>query len=143
MTSSKLHLNDLARLDIVSFANQGAWLTLTHPQTGLPLVDTDGNEWKMLLAGRDSGLYRRASSEALQKRLAEGTKITPEYLEILQIEVLIVCVLDWKNFVYEGKPFPFNADNVKQIVAQFPWIREQMETFILSRERYFLANAPV
>ena len=142
MTSSKLHLNDLASLDIVSFANQGAWLTLTHPQTGLPLVDTDGNEWQMLLAGKDSGLYRRASSEAIQKRLAEGIKLTPEYVENEQIQVLIICVLDWKNFVYEGKPFPFNADNVKQIVAQFPWIREQMDAFISSRESYFLANAP-
>ena len=56
MTSSKLHLNDLASLDIVSFADQGAWLTITHPVTDLPLVDADGNEWQMLLAGKDSGL---------------------------------------------------------------------------------------
>ena len=143
MTSSKLHLNDLASLDIVSFANQGAWLTLTHPQTGLPLVDADGNEWQMLLAGKDSGLYRKASSEAMQRRFADiKERMSPEAYQEEQINVLSVCVIDWKNFVKDGKVLEFNSDNAKQIVAQFPWIREQMEAFILSRERYFLANAP-
>ena len=82
-------------------------------------------------------------SEAMQRRFADiNERMSPDAYQEEQINVLSVCVIDWKNFVKDGKVLEFNADNAKQIVAQFPWIREQMETFILSRERYFLANAP-
>lgn len=142
MTSSKLHLNDLDALDIKAFADKGCWVVILHPVTGEPLVDEKGNQWRMLLSGKDSFVYRRATSEAVQRRFKE-TDSSPESYEIEQIRVLSACVLDFENFVQGGNSLPFRSDNAFMLVERFPWLREQIETFILKRENYFLDNTPV
>lgn len=143
MTSSKLHLNDLASLDIKSFADNGCWVVINHPVTNQPLTNDKGDEWRMLLAGKDSSLYRKATSEAIQRRFSETGKLTPEAIEIEQIQVLKACVLNFENFVMSGAVLPFTEDNASMLVERFPWLREQIEKVILDRERYFLANTPV
>lgn len=142
MTSSKLLHNDLAALDIKAFADRGCWLVIRHPMSGEPLVDEKGNQWRMLLAGKDSFVYRRSTSEAVQRRFKD-TDPTPESYEIEQIRVLSACVLDFENFVQGGDSLPFTPDNAFMLVERFPWLREQIEAFILKRENYFLDSTPV
>ena len=142
MTSSKLHLNDLASLDIKSFADNGCWLVINHPVTDQPLTDAKGNQWRMLLAGKDSAVYRKATSEAIQRRFNDQSKVTPDLIENEQIQVLKACVLNFEHFVMSGEPLLYSEDNASMVVERFPWLREQIERVILDRERYFLANTP-
>lgn len=142
MTSSKLHLNDLASLDIKSFADKGCWLVINHPVTNQPLVNDKDQEWRMLLAGKDSAVYRKATSDAIQRRFEQGNKLSPEALEVEQINVLSASVLNFENFVENGKELPYSQENAFMLVERFPWIREQIETLILNRNEYFLSNTP-
>lgn len=142
MTSLKLLHNDLSALDIRAFADSGVWQVINHPITGQPLVNDKGQEWRMLLAGKDSAVYRKAQSEAVQRRFAGGNKLTPEIMEDEAIQLLSACVLGFEYFVTDGKELPFNAENAFMLVERFPWLRDQIEAVILDRERYFLDNMP-
>ncbi len=141
MTLSKLHQpNDLNALDIRAFANAGAWMEVKHPISNENLVNEAGQPWRVLLAGKDSFTYRSASSEAIQRRVAEAVRVTPEILERERVSVLHQCVLNWENFVKDGADFPCTPANAEHMVENYPWFGEQIENFILSREQYFLAN---
>lgn len=144
MTLSKSPLSsDLNDLDIKSFANHGIEVEVVHPVTGIPLKGLDGEPWIIKLIGKDSDKYRKLNSDIIQRRFtnqSDRQKITPEDIEEERHLVLSGCILDWKNFVKDSQVFHFSKENAEYMVRQFPWFAEQIESVIISRERYFLAN---
>ena len=122
---------DLAKLDILSPANEGVWMELEHPVTGEPLGI------KIKVAGVDSDYYRKEMRRQQNKRLKKGIRtISAEELENEVIELLVACTLDWEGIEYEGKVLECNKENARMIYKKFPWIREQVDNFINDRANF-------
>ena len=122
---------DLAKLDIVSPANEGVWMELEHPVTGEPLGV------KIKLAGTDSDYYKKELRRQQNKRLKKGIRnINAEELEAEAVELLVACTLDWEGVELEGQALECNPENVRKIYKKFPWIKEQVDAFINNRANF-------
>lgn len=129
---------DLADLDTVAPANDGAEMSLRHPATQTPLHDENGREVTITLAGIDSDAFRKAQRAAINKRIANGgrTKILAEEYETEQIEMLIRCTLTWHGIVLDGEKLECTATNARRLYQALPWVREQADQFIADRANF-------
>lgn len=124
MTDKKI---DLAALDTVARCDQGAELELTHPGTGKPLGIF------ITLAGVDSRIWRKATAELAEKRLARRGRISGADVAREGIEILAQCTLDWRGVVVDGEELPCIRDTARALYERFPWIFEQADRFASER----------
>jgi len=134
----KKNVVDLASFDTRKKAEEGAFLNLLSPD--------DGSETGILirLAGADSDLFQETQSKLINKRATKfnpskpWAPITNEERIKDTITVLVKCTLAWENMVMGGKELEFTPDNIRMVYENFPWIREQVDSFVMER-RNFLA----
>lgn len=124
---------DFASRDCVQRAEQGAELEVIDPITG------KSTDVFIVLAGADSPQYRNTSLMFTRRRIRNGARseFDPEKLEKENIEVLAACTLSWKGVVLEGKELPCTRENAVMLYTRFPWVKEQVERFVIDRTSYF------
>lgn len=125
---------DLSKLEM----QEGAWLTLLHPTTG---VATD---IRIQLAGLDSARYREHERKISNRRLKQSLRrggprqvVTKEELDAEAIDLLATCTLAWENIVENGEPLECTAENARRVYTEYPWIREQVDAFVGDRSNFF------
>lgn len=124
---------DLQSLDTKTRAEEGEWMTLVHPGTRHEIVDENGETVQIKLLGRDSETYRAE----IHKANREATKNSKQpYNDDLVVELLVKCTVDWEGVVYKGDHLECTHENAKWLYHQFPWIREQADTFQYNRANY-------
>jgi len=133
---------DLTLLDTSSAADEGAELQLVSPVDETVLRDDKtGEAVSIRLLGSDSKDFMKISQKIqdkrLQKRFSKGkVKMTAAELDADAMELLIACTKSWKHIVIDKQPLPFNETNVRMLYDRFPWIREQVDTFINDRANF-------
>jgi len=126
---------DISKLDIVASSNEGAVLEVLHPKT----LTKTGIE--IILVGTDSDIYNKQRLKASNKRLEQLNKTgklkrTAEEIEEETIEMLVSCTIGWSGIEEDGKPLEFTPKHVKHVYEKYPWIREQIDQFIGSRDNF-------
>ena len=123
---------DLSKIDVVNAANQGAEVEIMHPVSGVSLGIT------IRVAGTDSVTHRNAQREITNRRLRNKQKntITVEAIEEEALSVLAKCTLGWSGLEDGGKPLEFNEANARMIYEKYPFVKEQVETFMLERGNF-------
>lgn len=109
-------------------ANAGKRVALTEPN-GKP---TD--EW-ILVAGRDSDAYRKSEADYRKKiadAVANGDAVPNDGDALL--DRTIACVIGWS---LEDELTP---ENVKDLLVNAPYIRDEIDAVIYSRARFFGAG---
>lgn len=109
-------------------ANAGKRVALTEPN------GTKTDEW-VLVAGRDSDAYRKSEADYRKKiteAVAKGEEM-PEDGDAL-LNRTVACVLGW-SLDEECTP-----GNVRELLVNAPYIRDEIDTVIFSRERFFAAE---
>jgi hypothetical protein len=135
-------VTDLEALTTVSLSEQGAFLHLTHPGTGLKLNNGDGQPMGLLLRGKDSTVVAAKEREISQRRidgaLAVGRRprIDANSLNVDAIELLVAATKEVRNLVLRGQPVANTPQAFTQLYTDFPWIREQVDTFIADRANF-------
>ncbi|MBF0375535.1 MAG: hypothetical protein HQL38_18530 [Alphaproteobacteria bacterium] len=129
---------DLASLDTAACANRGAAMTLLHPATRQPLLDSEGQAVAITLAGQDSEAWRKAQRIVSNRRLAARgkAKLTAEELEVEALEMLARCTLAWTGVVIDGKALDCTPANARHLYERLPWVREQADDFVADRANY-------
>jgi hypothetical protein len=129
--------------DIDSIAPVVGELVLTHPVTGRPLADADGNQPTLLLVGIDSAQHQRADREAAAlryKRQADKKSLAAEDLdeEIVTI-FLVTCTVGWRNLARGGQPLAFSPDEARRLYTDpsFRWLRNAAVKFMSERRNFF------
>ena len=123
---------DLASLDSAAKADDGAALEVLHPVSGEKLGMV------IRLAGADSTVHRKATAAIANRRAKGGFRrtINLDDLQTESIEVLARCTLGWSGVVLDGKDVPLSKEAAVTLYTRFPWLREQVETFISDRANY-------
>lgn len=126
---------DLSKLDTSEAAETGAVLEVLHPTENTSLGI------KITLAGADSDIYRKTVNKNVNKRVqrmkpGQSIPFTAEEQEESGLNLLAICTLAWEGVVVDGQELPCDKENAKAIYRRFPWIREQVDTFIGDRANF-------
>jgi hypothetical protein len=133
LTGGKLDLSN-----VMPETEEGHNMTLADPGTGEPLADEAGNPVTILLAGRDSKIYRKAQRTVTNRRLQKrgSNTLTAERLESEANEVLSHCTLGWSGIVFQSEEMVCNYINSKKLYDHLPWVKEQVDEFVAERSNF-------
>lgn len=126
---------DFTKLDVTSAANQGAVMQVTHPATGDDLEGTT-----VTLLGSDSDLYRKEmkkrAEQSLNQKSSRNKKVDLDEAQRKGAELLAKLTTGWTG-IFEGKTeIECKFDNCVKMYLKYPWLREQVETFISDRGNF-------
>jgi len=136
---------DLGSIDTIAACNKGTEFELRHPATNAHI----GIFWT--LVGRDSDVFRSyvkeqtnaaIRREAMAKKRGKDPDIkTVEDYEQDTITLLTICSVGWRSsesntIKFKGEELVFNVPNVKRVLTDMPWIRNQLNEFISELENF-------
>lgn len=134
---------DLSTLDTAELANQGALLELRDP-AGNPILQEDGSSVTLTLLGEDSDVVtqvnNRNANQFLRGTSAGGQAVTAEMSKTNEINKFAAATVGWSGVVVDGEPLKFSFDAAKALYRRFPWIRDQVRTFIGDRANFTKAS---
>lgn len=134
---------DLSTLDTAELANQGALLELRDP-AGNPVLQDDNTPVTLTLLGEDSEVVTQVSNrnanQFLRGASAGGQAITAEMSRTNEINKFATATVGWSGVVVDGEPLKFSLDAAKALYRRFPWIRDQVRTFIGDRANFTKAS---
>lgn len=119
-------------------ADEGAVLEVLHPETEEVIEGMT-----ITLLGQDSSVYRKiqlGKQQAALNRIAKGKKgldLNAEKLAEDTIDDLVKMTIDWTGFTLDGKELKPNAENLRKVYTDWPWIREQAQEFVNNRANFF------
>lgn len=109
--------------------------TVEKHETGaeMRVKDESGKELDMYitLAGVDSKVFRKAKSE-LQRRILNGEDNSEE----LRASALADVSIGWRGFMDDGEEIEFSREIIEQLYNNAPYVMEQADLFINSRENF-------
>lgn len=129
---------DLATLDSVKAANEGAAMEVLHPTSNVPLKDDQENPITITLIGQDSDKVKKRQRLEMNKRLKAGRRstMTAEELEEQGLELLAFCTVSWSGIKLDGQLLDCTADNAMKVYKRVPWLREQVDSFVGDRANF-------
>lgn len=135
---------DLASLDTLSPAEQGAVVELENPVTGEIIYGDDMKPWSITIRGEDSASVRQVVRKQHDKRSEKIRKgrdwgFDSETIESETIDKLVAATIGWSGLVLDGKPFEYSVANARKLYGdeRFPWIVEQVQKAMGDRKRFF------
>lgn len=115
---------DFTKLKDVS--NEGTWVDIETP-------DGEKTDVRICILGSDSEVYRKLSREQNNKRFKKGKlDIDTTEIEADAFNLTVACVQDWEGV--EG--MEFNKANVRQLLTDHRWLRDQVESAIHDRSNF-------
>lgn len=127
---------DLSELDLTAKADAGAEMRLHHPVSDEPLSSDDGKPITIRVLGQDSREFRAAAAE-LAERMQGRKRLSVAAAEAQSVELLARCVKAWSGIVWEGKPLPCTPENVRMVLRERKWVRDQVDAFVTDRAAFF------
>ena len=126
---------DFTTLDTRKKSNEGSFLQLIHPGTGLPLAE-NGVKIGLHLFGKDSDAFAEATHRRNNKRLGvkSSTQLTSEQIEAEGLELLADLTSGWFGIDGYGE---FSREAVIALYKSLPWVKEQADTHIGDRANLF------
>ena len=58
-------------------------------------------------------------------------------IERERLQRVVHCIAGWENFAEGGKDVPYSPAAVKRFAEKYPWFRDQVDTFYVSRNNFF------
>lgn len=122
---------DIASLDTVAASNDGAELELRHPVTNAPLgvfisiVGKDSDSFREYQRRKFNEYLRAEHAARIRGKNAPPQKSAEEYEDDM-LTLLVTCTRSWKGVVFKGVDLEFNAENVRMLYKNSPWIRDQV-----------------
>lgn len=122
---------DLSDLDFRSAAEQGEWMTVTHPVSGVEMPGM-----RLRVCGVDSDRYQKAEKAGLTRRMRQRRQAVGEDLDLDTLEVQARCVTAWEGIEENGRPIEYSHKNVVAVLTKFRWLRDQVDRFIQDRGNF-------
>lgn len=118
---------DLADLFTRNTAESGVEMKLLHPGTGEVMKNEDGKDWVINVAGTDSDRWKSAVRATARKRGRNDDDVS---------ETLAALVVGWKNLILNKEPLKFTPQAAIKLLNDYPWIRDQVNTFASDRANF-------
>ena len=120
-----------------------ARMTILHPKTGVPLLDSDDAAAWIELYGLDSERAQQHNRTVTNRRLTGGrsrANIDSDQIEAEQVDLLAALTAGWHLVGLDGAPLAVehSAANARELYAErgMRWLREQVESFVANRANF-------
>lgn len=132
---------DLAKLNLVEFANGSQKMRVVHPVTGDILTTNNGEEVYIELLGADSSKMRSEMSDRARKQIAKrnSTISTIEEAEKASSELLAAITVSWFGIEENGQFLECTKENAIAIYTKYSWLRLQVDAFVSDRANFYKA----
>lgn len=129
---------DLDTLDTTTSANKGARMTVMHPITRKPVVDDEGREAYLILAGADSDRAAEVDRQQTERRVERRSLIiTGAEINEERLEKLVGCTVEVVNMALNGRPIDVaRPSSVRAMYDRLKWLRDDAERFIMDRGNF-------
>lgn len=139
---------DLPQVDTRTLSESGVDMPVKSLQ-GEPLLARNGKPIAIRLLGPDSGKYRALTRAQVRKRMAQMSdgkvSLTEEQFEEADrdiMDILAACTVGWSNVLdTDGTEIAFSEENVRKLYANYPVVREQVDTFLANRANFLPASS--
>lgn len=144
---------DFGKFDERSASEEGATLSLTHPETGTPLFADDEKKvpCTITLRGAESRQFKTKAERFAAKRVVrlnerEATKVPLTEDQILaeaeiarsdSLDLLASAVVAWTGINWEGEAMTCNEFNARKLFKAQPFIHNQVDLFVGTRTNFF------
>ena len=124
---------DLANFNLAAKAEAGASLTILNP--------IDGTETDLVInvAGSESATYRNAVFAASSEYTYKEDDELKDKIDVIDKRngvTYAACIMGWENMAFNGKPVEFSHDEAAKILADTPWLTDQIGVFIKNRANF-------
>ena len=134
---------NLADLNVAK-ADVGVPMAVLNHKTSEPLVfeDEQGSlqPVTITLLGAESGVVRAERRVQVNRRfrrgLAQASKITAEETEAEALTLLVKQTVAWQGVALGDDLLECTEANVRRVYTEFPWIRQQVDTFVNDISNY-------
>jgi hypothetical protein len=93
-----------------------------------PYLDAAGEPVTLTVLGKYAEPVRRQQDANLRRLLKKRqARSTPEEIRENRVSVATAAVTAWSGIEADGKPVPFSAANVREVLIAAPWVLEQVE----------------
>jgi len=101
-----------------------------------PTIDNIGESF--IVYGSESKEYRNATHDLMLKRMSQEKKPTREELESDELNILLTSIKSFKGITVDGKELKSTDENIKKVLTQCEWIKDQVSSFVLNKANFFL-----
>lgn len=111
---------------------------------GSPAFNSDGSPVTIELRSDDDEVVKAQERLATNRRLKDiqRMRMTAEELESEALDKLAAATVRWNSFEDEdGSAIECNRANARTLYSQHPWLRDQVDRFIVDRTNFFLKSA--
>lgn len=128
-----MDINDLDLGDLRT-TNEPRTLQLVHPATGVPLT-SGGAPVIVFIRSPQSNEMRGFARSVQNQRLKTAQRlgrmqVTAEEIEEEALQRLALAISGWTNLRIGGKERIYSPEAAKELVRDFVWIRDQVDTFL-------------
>lgn len=116
---------DFEAIDALDKSESGEWMTVRLPSG----AEMDA---QIKLAGQDSQTYQKARDRALARM--RKTDPTVEQLRAARMALCVACTIELRNVKMGSEAI--TPDNVDKFYKKFPWVLEQVDEFIHTRNAF-------
>ena len=115
---------------------------IVHPATGETILNDDNTPMTITVHGPYSSVYKSISHNQQNRRLMKAQRtggklnLTAEEIEASSLDLLVKCTEGW-SLTLDKKPEDFSQDKARQVYADLPWVREQVDA-VFGDTRAFL-----
>lgn len=138
---------DLDAIDTKSLSDAGVDMPVKRMNTDEPLIAKNGKPVSIKLLGPDSDMYREFTRRQVQKRFAKASdtksldKIDFEEVESDTLDLLSSCTIGWSNVLdKDGNEIAFTRETARVLYANYPVLREQVDSFVANRANFLRAS---
>ena len=124
---------DLANFNLAAKAEAGASLTILNP------IDGAETDLVIKVAGSESATYRNAVFAASSEYTYKEDDELKDKIDVIDRRngvTYAACIMGWENMAFDGKPVAFSHDEAAKILADTPWLTDQIGVFIKNRANF-------
>ena len=113
---------------------------LLHPVTDEPLVDAKGEPMLVEIFGKHTSVYKNALNKHVKASQSSKKAASIEDAQSRGLDLLCDCIVGFKNLDIETATGNLDPKNVRSVLEDAFWIREQIDTQIVNLENFTIAS---
>ena len=120
--------------------NESTELQLIHPITDEPLENSKGQPMMVEIFGKHTSVYKNALNKLLKSSQKNKKANDLQDAQKRGLDLLCDCIGGFKNLEIETETGMLDPSNVRDVLEDAFWIKEQIDSAVVDLENFTMAS---